>query len=464
VTTTLQRPPATAVAWRAPVAIGALAFVVSVIAIAVPGVWYDETATISSATRNWPQLWAEIQTVDAVHALYYAGMHVWFEIVGYTPFSLRFPSAVAVGIAAAFTVVLGRQLGTARLGIIGGIIFAVLPRTIWMGGEGRSYALTAAAAVILTVVLLFAVRTGSRRAWIAYAVLVVIACVLFVYLALVVAAHLFAVRRTLKPWLLAVASAGLVLAPFVLFTLGQKGQIEWISPVRAETIEDVFREQWFMDGTVFAVVGWVLLAVGAFRLRRSVLVPLVVLPMLVLLAATLLAFPVYIPRYLSMCLPFVALVMAGALTTGRRWIGLVLITALAVPQLVSLRAVESKEYSSWQQVASLVEQEKTDATAIVYGAVYKHPTATARVIQYAYPEEFAGTTDPMLEVSAADSGRLWEYTRPLDDALPITADTILLVTSTSRDLVPTVTATLAGWHVAETWNLTHVNVVKYERN
>ena len=229
-TITLERPTLTSLApLRAPALVGAFAFVVSLIAIAVPGVWYDEAATISSATRTWPQLFAEIQTVDAVHALYYAGMHVWFDLVGYSPFTLRLPSAIAVGVAAAFTTVLGRQLG---LGILGGIVFAVLPRTIWMGGEGRSYAFTAAAAVVLTVVLLRALRSGSRRAWVAYGMLVVISCLLFVYLALVVVAHAVIARRVLRRWGVVVASAGLALVPFVLWTLGQKGQIEWISPLR----------------------------------------------------------------------------------------------------------------------------------------------------------------------------------------------------------------------------------------
>jgi mannosyltransferase len=457
VTITRERPTLTSlIPARAPALVGAFAFLVSLIAISNPGIWYDEAATISSATRSWPQLLAEIQTVDAVHALYYAGMHVWFDLVGYSPFSLRLPSAIAVGLAAAFTSVLGRQLG---LGVLGGLVFAVLPRTIWMGGEGRSYAFTAAAAVIMTVALVHALRSGSRRSWVLYGALVAVSCVLFVYLGLIVAAHLIAARRRLRQFAGSVASAGLILVPFALWALSQKQQIQWISPIRDETIEDVFGEQWFMSSVVFAVVGWALLLIGGWKLRRSILIPLIVLPTVILLVVTAVGFNVYIPRYLSMSLPFVAIVMAAAF--GRRLIALAVLVAIAVPSLVSLRAVESKEYSSWQAVASLVEEQKTDDTAIIYGTVYKHPTATARVIQYAYPHEFAGTSDPQLLVSAAASGRLWEYTKPLTP--DIDADSILLITSTSRDQIPSVTATLAGWHVVEQWHLTHVNVVRYER-
>ena len=83
----------------APVAVGFFAFLLCLIAITVPSVWYDEAATVSSATRSWTQLWAEVHTVDAVHALYYAGMHLVFDVFGYSPLTLRLPSAIAIGIA-----------------------------------------------------------------------------------------------------------------------------------------------------------------------------------------------------------------------------------------------------------------------------------------------------------------------------------------------------------------------------
>jgi mannosyltransferase len=49
---------------------GFLGFVISVAFSWVPSVWYDESATIVSATRTWKELWAEIHHVDAVHATY----------------------------------------------------------------------------------------------------------------------------------------------------------------------------------------------------------------------------------------------------------------------------------------------------------------------------------------------------------------------------------------------------------
>ena len=473
------------------VGIGVFAFLVSVIAIATPSVWYDEAATITSATRSWPQLWAELQTVDAVHAIYYAFMHLVFDVFGYSPFTLRLPSAIAIGVAAAFTVVLGRQLGRANLGIVGGLIFAVLPRTIWAGGEGRSYAITAALAVILTVALVHAGRGEGRRPWVVYGILVAVSCLVFMYLALIVLAHfvtivIIAARRRQfapalrRPWLAAVASAGVIIAPFAFIMLAQKGQIAWIHPITWDTVTDVFVDQWFVSSSVFAVIGWTLLVLGAvtaFRSRHrheisAVLVPLIVVPIAVLVVVSAVAFPVYVPRYLAMCLPFVALLIAAGIPAipwrPARLATVALIAVLAVSQLIALRAPEAKEGSAWAEVASVVDAEKTDDTAIVYGNVQLHPTATARVVQYAYPDAFADTVDATVLTSAADSGRLWETRAELADSLDriVGADQVLLITSNARDLIPSTTATLStvGWHESERFDFTYMTIVKFERN
>jgi mannosyltransferase len=137
-------------------------------------------------------------------------------------------------------------------------------------------------------------------------------------------------------------------------------------------------------------------------------------------------------------------------------------------QLVTLRAPEAKENSAWAEVASVVDAEKTDATAIVYGNVQKHPTATARVVQYAYPDAFAGTIDATVLTPAAESGRLWETRAELANSLDrlADADEVLLITSDARDLIPSTTSTLGsvGWHEAERFDFTWMTVVKYTRN
>lgn len=479
----------------APLGIGLLGLVVSLIGIGVPSVWYDESATIISATRSWDQLWTMVGTVDAVHALYYAGMHLVFDLFGYSPVSLRVPSAVAVAVAAALTVVLGRVLDRPRLGVIAGIVFCLLPRTTWMGTEGRSYAATAALAALMTILLVLASRSTTRVLWVLYAVTAAVSVVLFVYLAFVVAAHALTMlvwlassrSRAWPPaarWMRWAGLAMLAVVPFALAVVAQSGQLHWLDRPDAGTLRAVLVRQWFFTSVPFAVVGWLLIAAGAVVLLRkarglsvaSVVLPVLVLPTVALLVISLTVTPIYTPRYLSMCLPFVALVMAAAIDRVRvpplTVVALAALLALALPQIAEQREPQAKEHTSWAAVAGLIADQRAadgpdSTTAIVYGNVARHPIASTRVIAYSYPQAFAGTVDVTFGVPAAETDGLWETRIPLADGLPrlAGADVTYLVTSVTRDRREETTETLAdaGWHVTEEWNLSEVNVVRYER-
>ncbi len=486
--------PARASRWQAPALVAMLGLAVSVIGSWIPSVWYDEAATISSSTRTWAQLWAEIGTVDLVHALYYAGMHVWFDLVGYTPFTLRLPSALAIAGAAALVVILGRQLGRARLGVIAGIVFCLLPRTTWAGGEGRSYAITALLAIGLTVLLLAASRAGRRRLWVAYGALAVISIVTFVYLAFIVAAHALTVlwwarrgrpaRPVLLSWLLSAGIAAALTAPFVLAVSRQSGQVFWLDSFGASTLRGVLRRQWFMDATAFAIIGGAALVVGAVILLRSrrgreiaaVALPAAIVPTVLLVVLTVTTTPLYTPRYVTLSLPFVA-ILIGALIDAlpsRRLVAIALVgvLALAVPQIIDQRSPGAKEHTDWGAVAALIASERQEAgadsrTALIYGTVQHHPRATSRVIAYSYPEAFVGTTDVTIETSAAESGRLWETQRPLTSSLDRLGgvDTVFLLTSRARDDTAAVTPVIAaaGWRLADITTIGDVHIVRYER-
>ncbi|GAB2468347.1 mannosyltransferase [Conyzicola lurida] len=481
----------------APVLIGLLGLTISLIGIGTPSIWYDEAATIISSTRSWDQLWAMVGSVDAVHAVYYAVMHLVFDLFGYSPVALRVPSAIAIGIAAALTVVLGRLFeNVPRLGVIAGLVFCLLPRTTWAGTEGRSYALTAVFAVLLTILLVVASRRSSRLLWALYALTVAVACLVFIYLALVVVAHAVTMAwwfassksRAWPPagrWLRWTALATAVVVPFALAVIGQSGQLHWLDTPGAKTPRNVFEHQWFYSSPMFAVVGWALLAVGAVLLLRrarglsaaSVLLPALLLPTALLLVTSATITPIYTPRYLTMCLPFVALVIAAAIaripSRPLVLVALLVLLALAAPQIALQREPEAKEKTSWAAVADLIaEQRALDGpgaeTAIVYGGVQRHPIASARVIAYSYPDAFVGTTDVTLGTPAAETGQLWETRIPLEEGLTrlTTADVVYLITSVSRDVRPETTATLAtvGWHLVDSWNLSEVNVLRYERD
>ena len=475
-----------------PLAIAALALGISVAGITTPSIWYYEAATITSATRTWPELWAMLDNVDAVHALYYFLLHLVFDVFGYSPLALRLPSALATAGAAGGVVVLGRMLGRRGLGVCAGLVFCVIPRVTWMGTEGRSYSFTALAAVLLTIALVRALGSSRRRAWIVYGIAAFLSAVLFIYLALVVIAHgvtllwLLARRHpgsgiALRRWFVASALGGLATLPVSLETISQDGQVSWIHDLAAETVRQVFVRQWFYESPGFALIAGLLAVLGveaAVRDRRllAVVIPSLILPTLLLLAYSVIATPIYQPRYLTMCTPFVALAVGAGIIALRhvplQALVLLLLATLATPQFLQQREPEGKERASWTKVAEIITRDRAadgDGTAVgvVWGTVQRHPTASARVMAYSYPDAYEDTVDITLRTPAGETAQLWETAAPLAESTDRLEglDVVYLITSDARDRRPLTTEVLAdeGWEVVDDWSPTSVQIVKYER-
>ncbi|MBT2501568.1 glycosyltransferase family 39 protein [Curtobacterium sp. ISL-83] len=533
--------------------IGALGVLVSAAFGWVPSLWYDEAATVTSAQRSWGQLWAELHNVDAVHGLYYALMHVWFWLVGYTPFTLRFPSALAIGLAAGLVVALGRRLGGRRLGITAGLVFLAIPRVQWAGSEGRPYATITTLAVGLTLVGLTAVSrtrsgTGTGAAagaragagfgararagagagrslpwWIAYGLLALVSVTFNVYLSLAVVAHAVTLgwtllaqragartsprsgtpRPSLVPrsavvrWAVAVGIAAVVLTPFVLEVAAQSKQVSWIPGIEPRVVQQVFDAAWFGGIRTYAAVAWTLMALGTvtalvqahraaptvralFRAQAvRVALPLVVVPTGALLLATALGKHLYSPKYASLSMPFVALLMALALTLLSRRALLAVAVAVvllgSVPTAAYVKTPQSKQDSTWAEAASIVAAARAANPAqadegVVFGSVWKHQIATADIIRIAYPTAFLGMTDLSVRTVATDHGVLWDKPGDVRSTIPARLadiDTVFFVggTSATGNIEPQTAATLAehGFTRSGRWTTGHVVVSEYVR-
>jgi len=379
-------------------------------------VWYDEAATITAGTRSWPDLLHLVQQTNAVQGVFYAFAHLWFDVAGTSPFALRLPSALSVGVAAAGTAWLAARALPRRSAVAAGVVVALLPRVTWAGVEGRPFAPALALAVVLTVVLVLALERGLRRWWVLYAAVAALSVAVFVYTALLVVVHglvLWGARGTPWParvrWLVASAAAAVAASPVVLVSSGQTSQlgiaerpsVVWVARrllvnefflgttpapvaegVRAATATgQAGTPLWQVAGVLLAVAGWSAAAVGLLRWRRAVatarpspgargagaspgqLLALVVLwlvlPAAVVCGWSVLVSPVYGPRYLVFCAPALAVLVGHGLAqlpTRRWWSALVvvLLVALVAPVYASQRTAYAKSAGDWSGVAAAV--------------------------------------------------------------------------------------------------------------
>lgn len=502
-----QRDPAARLrAGRSDGALVALfAVVVSAAGAARPSLWFDEAATISAGTRTIPQLWGLLGNIDAVHGAYYLLMHGWFAVFPATEFWTRFSSCLAVGIAAAGVVTLARLFVGRSAAVTAGVVFAILPRMTWAGIEARSYALTAAAAVWLTVLLVAAVRRQRVGLWVGYGAGLALATVLNVFLVLLVLVHAAFVatagsRRSVTGWAAATAATLLAVTPFLLFCRTQIAQVRWIAPLSPDTFAEILQEQYFDHSLPFAVCAGVLLALplvfrrlrptepGAHALVRLTLAWMV-LPTAVLLLYSAVAEPIYYPRYLSYTSPAMALLLGvcivAVVRTRERATAAIAVLAVAATGnfLFGQRGPYAKEGMDFSQVADVVTAHAAPGDCLVMDNTTTWMPGPIRPLTAARPAAYAKLIDPGRGRRAAERNRLWDAHLGIQGvAEQVRACTVLWTVSERDRSVPERQSGAAldpgprlgrapayqvpermGFHIVERWQFNFAQIVKSTR-
>jgi mannosyltransferase len=429
------------------VALGALATVVSLLGSWIPSLWGDEAASALSAQRTIPSLFRMLGHVDAVHGTYYLGLHAWVRVFGASAFSLRLPSAIAVGLTVMAVVVLAQRLSTRRVAVAAGLLCAVLPRVTYMGEDARSFAFSAAVAAWLTVLLVAAIQAsahhhsgGSAALWIGYGALLALGIYLFLFVALFAVVHLVILvfgrlapaerRALLWRWAAATGAAFVAAAPLFLLALHEREQIAYLTTAPQVTFVTILLGLWFGNAWWFAAAAWLLLIAAGVdagvRMRRRRRDRMAAAPglSLELVAGAWLVAPSlllvvshfvledFTARYLSFCAPAVAILMAGTLDrlasryaartrkaapTRMFLLGVVVLVALAAPVYVSQRQPYSKNDSDWAQLSATLARHSTPGDAVVFDEATR-PSLRPRLAMHTYPAGFAGLRDVTLDV------------------------------------------------------------------
>ncbi|NUQ99869.1 MAG: hypothetical protein HOY79_26055 [Streptomyces sp.] len=413
-------------------------------------VWRDEAATWQVAQRSTAEIWHMLGNIDVVHGLYYLLMHVLFECFGPGTTTLRLPSVLATGVAAACVTVIGRRLSGVWAGLAGGMTFGLLPAVQFYLQEGRSYALVAAGAGISTLLLVTALqRRVRRRHWAAYGTAVLLAGLLNWLSLMILAAHLATLlwtragRAVLTRWAVAAGCATAGVLPLIVFSRGQSAQLSWIPPL-----------SWHMligPGVLLAIggVGALLDRPRVGRLSSAAVgLPLLAVPQLGLIVLSLIQ-PLFVDRYILYSLLGLALLIGTAVGSAvqaarprfpraSRWI---LPTVLAaamlalLPQSLAKRSPASR-VDDVLAVASDVRHLKQSGNAILFVPSARRDTKSVS------PNAFAGLRDIALVETPEKSGTLKGVEAAPDRirAAILAEHRVLLVTDASRVARPVAAA------------------------
>ncbi|WP_413602765.1 hypothetical protein [Curtobacterium sp. Curtsp57] len=434
-------------AWRSevglPLLLGVLATVVTATGSWIPSFWGDEAATAMSAQRSWSSLLLEVRHVDAVHALYYAIMHVWVQAFGAGPLALRFPSTLALGATVAGLVVLTRLSdGTRVTAVVVAVCTTLLPRLSHQGEEARAYAMDAAVAtwIIVAVCATLRSRIRPRTGWTIVAALTIVGTYLFLYVGLMlVVTGVFVLSssgrsRHLRAWLVSTATVVVAVAPIALVGMSQKAQVAFLAHRVTSDPASVLVSVYF-SRTWVAVVCWtlVLIAVAAavrthaqsgWETGRQPAPSLVgigvvwgVLPLALLVAVNPVAHE-FSARYATFTAPGIALLVASGIEVlgrGNRWVGLFaggLTLALVVPVWLGQRTPAAFNASDWSTTAALVRDHARPGDQVAFDVTVR-PSRRELLALRTYPSDFARLKEVQVTTP------YWENTSWDDRALTV---------------------------------------------
>jgi mannosyltransferase len=458
---TMLKRRAAAVARRRPdwtlIASPAVTLAVMLWGVSASPYWGDEADTVSAVSRSLPQLIRLLGHIDAVHGFYYLLLWPVARIAGTGEFAMRLPSAVAMAAAAAGVTAIARRLASRRAGLCAGLLFAALPTVSIQAHDARPYAMITAAAVLASYLLVRTAQDPRPPLFIAYALSLVLVGYVQMFGLLLIPAHavtLIGMRRRPtagsgqrgdvpstrlgRGWLVAVAVAGVAVAPVAILGWAQRAQIAWIPRPGWNDARDLVNTL-IANSAAAAVVIGLLGALGAVRCgalarprawvrprasarpqatgRRAgtsgrprdrvdgpdrslawLAWPWLVLPPVMLLAASAIT-PVYFSRYVTYCLPAVAL-LAGAGLAALRWpvrvVILALVVALVVPEQFAMRVPGG----GVRAVAEFLSAHQRPGDAIIY------PEPSIPPWYLAYPDGLGQLRDISLDQTPGARGTL----------------------------------------------------------
>lgn len=408
-------------------------------------IWLDEAVVVSVAQHPWREIPRLLAALDQHPPGYFLLMHAWQRIAGPGEAALRVPSVCFSLASVLLTYLLARRIAGEATGLVSAFVVAVSPFQIMSAQEARMYPLLGALCLASTVALLSGIDRGGARRWIAY----VMASALMVYAhylgLLVLVAHGVWVagweRRHLRAWAACAGATALAFAP-------------WI-PSFLEQLRQVHSFDWYHDGTLGMGLGD-LLGLYAFGGSRwgmgtyfapGTLAPIeqcvILLPFLILLwrgtaasatsgtggqaangrslalvglppaitAGAMLAYSslgrsMFVPRWFSFLLPFVAVLIARGIhdvaehgTFPRQravtlLIGLLLL--YQVPVLERYYFDPTFQSFNWRTAAATVRQMARPGDALVFVG-----TPASIPFTYYFRERY-----PSVDATSADWSRL----------------------------------------------------------
>ena len=367
-----------------------LALIVRLIALDSKSVFADELASLNFAKMSWAGLWQLIIGHEANMSLYYLLLRIWMGINKGVAFA-RLLSVIAGVATIPVLYQLGKRLFSESTAILACFLFAVNAFHITYSQAARGYSL---AVLLVTVSSLFFVKMTQepgRGSALAYVVSSAASLYSHFFAGFVLLAHCFSLafkRETslARRQVFYMLAVGLLAAPLLVFAaIHQTAPIFW---VQKPSLKDVYHFFTYLTGSGLkfglALLG-IISAAREWYVSRSgdplnrekawsvrFVASWLLLPIILTLAVSSWK-PVFSPRFLMICLPAMAFLVAEGLVTLRpHWLGYSIAVVLFVSSVTALPGYyRSPGIEDWKGVTAFLAQNLRPNDVIVIDPAYR---------------------------------------------------------------------------------------------
>jgi len=329
--------------WGTLAVITTVAGVLQLHGIAAKSLWLDEGASISLVHLDWYDFVRVLWRRELNMVLYYVFLREWIHWGDSVAF-LRGLSVLFAVAAVPAIFFLGRRMYGTNVGLVSALLLSVNAFQVRYAQEVRSYSLLALLVILSSTCYVAAARSGHRRNWNLYIAATVLSIYAHFFAVLVVVSQIAALfsinycRATdtnianTKSWpefrraLLLIAL--LTLPSWIFIATTGPEPVTWIPRLRAGDILHVLRAISGNANSILLALYAVCVLVGVLTVFRGdssqpdrrcytvVVACWFFVPLLVILAVSVLR-PMFVPRYLIICLPAWVLLAAVGVTSLR---------------------------------------------------------------------------------------------------------------------------------------------------
>jgi len=357
--------------------------------IGVTGFWLDEVSSVVTAL-DWDRMWEWLRRYEANMWLYYLLLHFWL-MLGHSEAVVRGLSVVA-GVATVPAVYgLARRLAGRGAGVVASLLLATNLFFMRYAQEARAYSLLVLLVTASTYFLVREVEEPSPKYWLGFTLCAAAAVYAHFFGILVLVAQIASLAwlpRGHAPWrhlAYSGVSLTLLLAPIVLFQPLNSGQADWLSQPAPSDLWVLLTR--LAGSRSLVVLYGVLCAVAIVPIVRHwgaggkwtmtdwrhllVLLWLVVPPAVAFLVSVLVK-PVWVNRYLVMCVPPLILLGSSGIARLRRLP--LQSVAVAVLLLLSGRCLlwlyRASPQEDWRSIARFVMANAGEGEPVLFYAYH----------------------------------------------------------------------------------------------